>query len=34
MCVNFGAVHSSYVDDTQLYENIPDCKMLMSSRAT
>ena len=33
-CGNLGAVYSSYVDSKQLYENIPDCKMLVSSRAT
>jgi len=34
MCDNLGALHSSYVDGKQLYENIPDCKMLVSSHAT
>jgi len=31
---NVGAVYSSYVDSKQSYENIPDCKMLVSSPAT
>jgi len=31
---NLGAVHSSDVDGKQLYQNILDCKMLVSSRAT
>jgi len=33
-CDNLGAEYSSYVDGKQLYENIPDCKMLVASRAT
>jgi len=31
---NLGAVFSSYVVGKQMYENIPDCKMQVSSRAT
>jgi len=30
-CDNLGALYSSDVDGKQLYENIPDCKMLFSS---
>jgi len=34
MCDNLGTVFSSYADGKQILENIPDCKMLVSSRAT
>jgi len=34
MSDNLGTVLSSYVDGKQMYENIPDCKMLDSSHAT
>jgi len=34
MCDNLRAVYSSDVDGKQLYENILDCKMRISSRAT
>ena len=33
-CDNLGAVYSSCVDSKQLYEDIPDWEMLVSSRAT
>jgi len=33
MCENLGAAYSSDVDGKQLYEEILDCKMLVSSRA-
>jgi len=33
-CDNLGAVYSSDVDGKQLHENILDCKMLVSTRAT
>ena len=33
-CDNLGTVYSSDVDGKQLYEKIPDCTMLVSSRVT
>jgi len=34
MCENLGVAYSSDIDGKQLCEEIQDCKMLVSSRAT